>query len=235
MMMRDCSSRKGLSLVLAIGLGCALVLSGCGRTLRARGASTSGFLGDYSQLQKGSGEEAQWFYINPRADFSTFDKVLIDPVTIWAKAKSGPTGVSQEDLQRLADSLYGAVYKELSADYAVVQQPGPGVLRIRVAITQAKGSIVVLDLVSTVVPPAVAASTVKYLATGTGLFVGKAAVEAEILDSLSGSRLAAVVDERAGGKSLKGVNDTWDAANASFSYWAEKLRKRLASLRASRP
>jgi hypothetical protein len=75
---------------------------------------------------------------------------------------------------------------------------------------------------------------VKKVATGTAAFVGKAGVEAEIQDSMSEERLAAAVDRQVGQKRLEGVTNTWDDVNQAFDYWSERLRMRLAELRAGR-
>ncbi len=38
----------------------------------------SGFLGDYSQLEKGRGDQVQLVYINPEAHFARYDKILLE-------------------------------------------------------------------------------------------------------------------------------------------------------------
>ena len=73
-------------------------------------------------------------------------------------------------------------------------------------------------------------SGVTKLATGTYAFVGTAGIEAEFLDSLSGHRLAAAIDERAGGRSLRGGNTTWSDVQNAFDFWAAQMRTRLAEL-----
>ncbi len=131
----------------------------------------------------------------------------------------------------LAGHLYTAMKTQLKQDYMLVDRAGPGVMRVTVAITEARGSNVVLDVVSTVAPPARLISAGTRLVTGTNAFVGKAAVEGEILDSLSGDRLIAAADERAGAKVLRGSGGTWEDVKESYDYWAERLRSRLAELR----
>jgi hypothetical protein len=113
----------------------------------------------------------------------------------------------------------------------MVDRPGPGTLRIRAAITEAKGARVVGNTITTVIPQARLLSTLTGLATNTQAFVGKAAIEGEITDSMSGRRLVAVVDERAGGKTLRGLGGKWKDVDNAFQYWAERLRTRLAELR----
>lgn len=73
-------------------LGFTLV--GCGTTDQARKVDTSGFLGDYSQLQPGKSGEALLVYRNPGADFSKYDKVLVDPVAVWRGSGSDLEDVS---------------------------------------------------------------------------------------------------------------------------------------------
>ena len=71
------------------------------------------------------------------------------------------------------------------------------------------------------------------IATDTQVFVGKAAIEAEIVDSMTQERLMAGVDQRAGAKTLRGLGGKWKDVNNAFQYWAERLRERLAAERGS--
>jgi hypothetical protein len=70
------------------------------------------------------------------------------------------------------------------------------------------------------------------VATGTAAFVGKAGIEGEIQDALTEQRLAAAVDRQVGQKRLEGATNTWDDVQGAFDYWSERLRMRLAQLRA---
>jgi hypothetical protein len=76
-------------------------------------------------------------------------------------------------------------------------------------------------------------ATLGGLATGTAVLVGKAGVEAELTDSLSGRRLAAAVDERWGTKAIRGGIGKWSDADEAFVFWAKRLRERLAERRAA--
>jgi len=100
-----------------------------------------------------------------------------------------------------------------------------------VAITEAKGSRVVVNTVSKIVPQLRVLITVGGLATETQALVGRAGVEAELLDALTHERLGAAVDRRAGTKALRGGFGTWPDVQRSFDYWSERLRTRLAELR----
>lgn len=213
-----------------VALCLAAVLVACQTTRQTRGAEAEGFLRDYSQLRKGKGEEAQLVYINPRADWKRYDSIMIDSVSIWYTDSTEK--LSPKDRQTLTDVLYLDLHQQLGKDYDIVNYPGPRTMRLRAAITEAKGARVVGNTVTTIVPQARLLSTLAGIATDTQIFVGKAALEAELTDSMTGVRLGAAVDERAGAKTLRGLGGKWKDVDNAFQYWAERIRKRLAELRA---
>lgn len=221
-----------------VGIGslvAALALSGCAASHQARSVKPSGFLSDYSQLREGKDGEALLVYIRPGVDWKKYNAILLEPIEVWHDAAR--TGflqdVSKEEAQVLADYLDASLRNSLKSDYRFVDRSGPGVLRLRVAITEAEGSTVPLDVVSTVVPQMRALSGVKRIATGTAAFVGKAGIEGELIDGMTDQRLGAAVDRRVGQKRAKGVLNTWDDVQGAFDFWSERLRTRLAELRAS--
>lgn len=205
-------------------------LCGCASTYQARTAKPSGFLGDYSQLHKGHKDQPLLVYVNPQADFKKYTKIKLDPISMYVtKPGVGWWKLSPADQQRLANYFDATLREHLATDYTLVDEPGPDVLELRVAITQAKGAKVVLDTVSTVVPMAMAVSALRTVAFGSGTGVGSVGVEFEALDSMSRERLAAAVDARVGRK-VTGKFDKlnrWRAAQDSFDFWAERLQTRL--------
>ena len=218
-------------LILTVTVSVFVSVLGCGTTQQARRVETSGFLKDYSQLQEGKQGEALLVYINPDADFSAYDKVLLDDVTVWRAVDSNLADAPEEEIEELALGLHEAMVESLKEDYEIVHTAGPGTLRVRVAITEAAKSWVVLDTLTTVVPHTRLISGIQRLATGTHSFVGKASIEGEILDAQSGERLAAAVDRRAGGKSFQGLMSSWDDVKEACHYWAGRLRDRLRAER----
>lgn len=215
---------------VALGALVAFTSIGCATTRQPRQApKEQGFLGDYSMLQPGKGKQAGLVYIAPDADFGSYDAVLFESVTIWRS--SDTESLSPEERQELTDYLYAAVHRELAKDYRMVDKPGPGTLRIRIALTEAKGAHVVADTVTSVVPQLRAVATLGGMATDVRLLVGAAAVELDVTDSLSGRRLAAAVDERWGTKAIRGGILEWSDAKEAFDYWAQQLRQRLAEER----
>jgi hypothetical protein len=206
------------------------LITGCSSTFQTRKVTTTTFLGDYSQLEKGSGDEAQLIYINPQADFNSYTKILMDPVKFYSDEDSKLEG---EDKKRIVDYLDATIKEQLKFDYRFVNEPDAGTMRLRVAITEARGSKVVMDTISSIIPIGMALGLVKKVAVGTNLSVGKASVELEIQDALTGERLVAAVDERAGRK-YTGKFDKFEKYHTvedAFNYWAERLKKRLKELR----
>ena len=209
------------------------LLAGCAASQQARDVTESGFLGnDYALLREGKEGEALLVYRNPDAPWSSYDKIKLDPVTIWAGEGSEFEDFSQPDRQTLADTLYATLVEELSQDFQMVDELGPGVLQVQVAITHAQTSNPTMDTISTVVPQALLLSQAKGLVTGKPGFVGEASVEARATDGETGDLVAAGVDRRVGGKSVTGApTDSWDDVRQAYRYWAKLFRYRLCTER----
>jgi hypothetical protein len=105
-------------------------------------------------------------------------------------------------------------------------------MRLQVALTDATAPTPGLRSVSVVVPQARVLNLVQSMGTGSYAFVGSAEAEAQIIDSVTGERLAASVDKRLGGMALSSAAQwKWGDAEAAMKYWAEKLSTRLAELK----
>lgn len=213
------------------GLALILALSGCSPIKQARNVSESGFLGDYSQLKEGQDGEALKLYINPsyQQSCNKYNKVLIEPVSFWVRANSDLADLPAEERSTLVNHLHGSLVNELGKHYQIVNTPQPGTLRIRTAITEAEGSWVVLDTVSSFVPQLLVMSKLKEIATGTATFVGRASGEAEVTDAVTGERFASAVDSIVGAKSVTGVTSQWDDVTRAFDSWSGRLAYRLVN------
>jgi hypothetical protein len=116
-------------------------------------------------------------------------------------------------LRDLANYMHNAFVQAISDRYPIVSYPGPGVARVRVAITDiSKGSPALNVLPQTKL-------------SGVGL--GGAAMEAEVIDSQTGEQLAAVLYKKRGNQlSFAGVKK-WGDAKAVMDAWAKTFRKRI--------
>ncbi len=224
----------GLRCLMAVAL--LALIAACATTYQVYHADKSGFLGDYSQLRKGHGEEALWVYINTNASILSYNKIMIDPATLYLSKDSGMHTLPKADVQAIVNYFDAALRAQLGKDYPLVDQSGPGVLRFRVAMTDMKASKVVLDTISSVVPIGMAISALERVVIGRTLTSGEARMELEVVDAYTGIRLAAMVDERAGSK-VTGKLDKWSKwqdVRDSCDYWANRAATRLAEFRARR-
>ncbi len=218
--------------LFAVTAFCAVCFAGCRTPMQTRDVKLSGFLGDSSGFTVGKSGQPQRYFLAPDARFEHYSRVMIDPVSIWASEGSALSKLPKEEAEALQSYLYGRLNEELSKDYTVVEQAGPGVLRLRVALTEAKGGSVVRNTISSILPIGLAISALKLAATGTHTAVGEADMELELLDSETGKRLAAAVDGRAGRKVIASGNFTrWGDVKDAFDFWAQRTRERLEKLR----
>jgi hypothetical protein len=194
-----------------------MLLAGC-----AAKTERTGFLTPYPDFSPGPKGGADLRYLKPDADFSKYDKIMLDHVIFYPTKDSALQGLEADKLKELADDFHEAMIKELQDTYPLVAEPGPDVVRLRVAITDVEFAKPVLNTVSTVMPIGLALSIVKKGVTGEGTGVGSASMEMEALDSMTNSRVAAAIDKHAGDK-LHAFTRTGSAKEA-FRFWAKRVR-----------
>ena len=242
-------NRKGNSSKTSFGIAGAIVagllLAGCAATSapapniiqRVQGETPApppptGFLGsDYGLLKapaEGSGQKAMLAYTDPGANFSSYHALIIVPVTYWAGDDSK---LSASDQQILCDYFYAKLKHDFGKNFTLVTDPGPGVARLAVALTDASSAVPVLRTISVVVRQAHVLGLIKQGLTGTYAFVGSATGEAKLTDSVSGELLAAWSDERFGSGAVKNAGVwQWGDAEHAMDYWATGLDQRLVTL-----
>ncbi|MCB2193584.1 MAG: DUF3313 domain-containing protein [Deltaproteobacteria bacterium] len=188
-----------------------------------------GFLGaDAAKLEPGGPGQPAWIYVNPMTKWPSYDKMLLDPVTFWRDPGAPDQGISMTERQKLANYFYQVIYKAMSKQITMVSTPGPGTLRVQVALTKAVPSKVGLDVISTVVPQAVVISSLKDAVTGKPSFVGEAAVASKVTDAETGELLGAWVADRIGGKQLDAAEiSTWGDVEQAMRFWADNAAYRL--------
>lgn len=180
-----------------------------------------------SRLSVGGKDQLGLRYLNPKANWTSYKKVLITPVTFWG---GDTTQVSPSDQHALVDYFTQQVHEQLGKKYEIVRQPGHGVMKIDIAMTDAEAATPVLRSVSMLVPQAHVLANLKYLATGTFPFVGGAQAEIRISDSVSGKVLGEGIDERLGGGAFQtGFQWQWGDAENAINTWCEMMANRLSA------
>ena len=192
----------------------------------------SGFLGDYSALSPDAKNGDLLIYEKSANSLKGYHKFILEPVTVYLLPEAQDRGIDPDDLERLARYFTDAIEDQLlSSDrYEVVTGPGSGVAVLRLAITNVeptgRGA-------NAAVKGGAAAASVA-VAPGASLAVprlsvGKVDIEGEIVDSVSGERVAAFVTGKSGRRWFSGLNayKKWGDIESAFRSWAKDFRKRL--------
>ncbi len=215
------ANRRRLTVAAALVTTVMVMASGCGGVrARRQVPEPSGFLGDYSRLEKVKGYDFLQIYVAPGVDWSEYHAIQLDSVTLWT---SGPSKLSDADQQLVTDILYKALYDALSERFLMADHPGPQTIQVRAALTQAKGANVPLNTITTIVPQLRVLTTAGGLAADTANLVGSASIEIEARDEISDRLLMAGVDARAGNKSLQTMTSKWADVEAAAAFWAKRV------------
>src|SRR5260221_6514377 len=182
-----------------------LMLTACVSTMQAWDVKPAGFLGAAaSQLKKGQrGEEALLVYHKAGTHWASYDKIIIDPITIWSAMPSTIPADQLADYQKLVNDFQITLTEKLARSYAIVDAAQVGALRIQAAIVNGSQASAVLKAAKTVAPYATVADVLWTFATGKPAFAGEVSIEYMIKDSETGELLAAGGDRRVGGNQLR--------------------------------
>ncbi|HTY17736.1 MAG TPA: DUF3313 domain-containing protein [Myxococcota bacterium] len=217
----------------AVLIGVAAWLAGCSATIPEKPVETpkvTGFLGTtYDKLQPGDEGQAALRYVASDVDWKQYKALLLEPVQFWAGDDSK---VEPETQQMLTTYFYNAIKADLTKHhFKLVDLPGPGVIRVQIAITDVTTAVPVLRTVSVIVPQARILNQAQSLISGKYAFSGSAEVALKATDSQTGQILAAAIDRRAGGGSVtQAAQWQWGDAKAAMDFWAERFTQRLAEL-----
>jgi Protein of unknown function (DUF3313) len=187
-----------------------------------------GLLGsDCDRLTPGAKGQFDLRYVNTSVNWRQYSKIIVDPVTFWG---GDTTKISAAEQQALTGYFFQVLRERLGKRFQLVDEPGPGVMRLQVALTDAEAATPGLRTISTIVPQARALNTLKYAATGTYAFVGGAQGEAKLTDAVTGQLLAEAVDRRVGGGSLQAAAQwQWGDAENVMNDWATQVTDPLYS------
>jgi hypothetical protein len=188
----------------------------------------SGFLQDYSLLRPDEMKWADKNYINKKTNWGKYDKIMLDDVVFMISDKAKFKGFEAKELTDLSEAFEKAIIMNLAGLYEFTDKPGPGVMRVRLAVTNLNPNNPVTGTITTIIPFGLAASVVKKGATGEHIGMGEVSFEGEILDSQSGEILAATMDTESGKKyKVRKSVSKWGHTIDIFNKWGQRLRKQL--------
>ena len=202
----------------------------------------SGFLSDYSRLAPEGGDSDAFVYRNPDVERSRYRKVMVDRIKLFFKEDAAYKGIDPTELKELTDYFHQAIVKALGDEYPVVEEVGPDVVRLRIAVTDIVPTKPAASVVTLVVPfvwMGEAGAGVAQGEAGSTPFVGEATVEMEALDSETSEQIGAYIETRVGKKYhwTEGVDtavkdylkaySTWAYVKQAMDYWARLVRQRM--------
>jgi hypothetical protein len=201
-----------------------------------------GFLTDYSKISTTASADGAYRYRDPNADVGKYDKLLVDRIKIFFKEDSEYKGIDPDELKMLTDYFYEAIEREVGDVYPMVAEPGPTVLRLRIAVTDLVPNKPEASVVTLAVPFAWVVDGASGAAkgeVGSTAFTGEATIEGEALDSMSSQQLSAFIETEvakkynwskgvgAGVSSYMKAYSKWDYTKKAIDAWAKLLRERL--------
>ena len=213
-----------IAAILTVAIG----LAGCAAS-GMKNVEYSGFLKDYSQLKSGGDDRAALIYFKPGVDLKPYTKLMFERLVVFLSPTSKSREIDPTILKELADFYQNALLEAVKDGYEVVDQPGPDVLWVRVAITDVVPSNPTANTLSSIIPVGIVVAGATKAVSDANLGTGEAATEMEVLDSMTKERLAAAVDRRQGGKSA--FRGKWVDTKKAFEYWAKRFRERLDEFR----
>lgn len=181
----------------------------------------SGFLeGYYDKLQPGPEGGAKMRWVKPDVNFGQYNKFMVDSVVFFAD-DAKYKGIDPQVMKDLADGFNKEIVTALQKNYTIVTEPGPDVVRLRIAITGFKASSPGLSAVTSIVPVGLAVSTVKKGASGSWAGSGATSAEFMALDSTTNDVIALAADDRTAGFTER--FSKWGSAEEAFKFWAERI------------
>jgi hypothetical protein len=191
-------------LLMVVVIGLAVMLGGC-----AKKAQEVGFLSTYKNLEPISDNTMR--YISPQV--GQYSKFILDPITVKCYDKETAEKIKPEDAAHLQEFLYTEIVKDKPEQYQLVTEPGPGVARIRIAVTNLEKSSPALNILPWT------------KLSGVGL--GQTSAEMELVDSMTNIQLAAAINSDTGSRfSLSGLSK-WGDVEGVMKDWAKRIWLRI--------
>jgi hypothetical protein len=220
-------------LMLCCAATCLLIANGCSRQKVAEGVHVvpagkqfSGFLSDYSKLQSNPKFENTVSFVrqDPMKNIHRYVAVIVDPVAVYVATDDASRAMPDRGRTALANYLRQSIAWAVTDAFPVVQEPGPLVLRLRSAL-------IGVDVGGAAPPDQKGGEALERTVD-----IGKVAVEMELVDSVTGEQIAAVVDRQTLGEGavIGSANfsrdERFQEATRACRGWALRLREYMDSI-----
>lgn len=206
-----------VKLMIAIILAISLISCASGKK------QSAGFLnGYYQDLGPGpeGGVSKRW--LKPGTDFAKYKKLMLDSVVFYFSDDSEDKGIDPEKMKDLSDAFNLAIVNAFKERYPIVADPGPDVIRLKIALTGVKQSKPVLSTVTSVMPIGLGINIIKKGTTGVWTGSGATSAEFMAIDSMSNTVIAVAQDEQTAGFVERFTR--YGSAEDAFEFWAERMR-----------
>jgi hypothetical protein len=195
-----------LKIILLLGL--TLSVSAC---KQAQPVKPSGYLVNYKHLKPIDSSGRTLYFEDRQAQWKNYHSIMFSEVVIRVVQGEDQKKIDEKDLQKMRDHFQRALANTACSRLDFTDKPGEGVILLRSAIVDIK-------------PVNVAANVVS-----RGLFFvpvdfGRAAIEGELRDSMTGQHLASIVDRKFGSV-VEPTHSyfTWKAVESALDDWGEQL------------
>jgi hypothetical protein len=171
----------------------------------------TGFVSDYSRLEVVS--DSRLAYRSP--ELAKYHSFIVDPVQIRVKSDKLSEQDQAEAARYFREKLIDVIAEN---EFALTDEAGAGTARVRIALTD------------------IAKSTwwakIHPMGRAMGAGTGGASMEAEVIDSVTGEQLGAVIQSGSGNQFNVMAFATLTDVKSAIDSWADRAGRTLAELRA---
>jgi len=211
------------------------------------------FLSDYDKLQPVADGGGSQCWRAEGVEWKKYDKVLIERMQVSIDPDSQHKSIDPQDAVALTQYFHDSLVAALKPDLPEVTEKGPGVLRVRIALTDLVPTNTTESVVDTVIPFGfvvdLASGAAKHRPAGSAAYLGETGYQAQFRDGVTGAVLGECADTSVGRKYAADLNNgaanatktwvsgyadsfsAWAYARQAFDQWSALFAQRLQALR----
>ncbi len=253
----------------AAAVACTLLAGGCASSGSGGTASNSGtagtvasmatienvrrfgFLSDYARLQPVPGGGGWLCWRNQNENWKQFDKVMFERIQVVLRPDSTNL-VDPTDPKTLIDYFHASLVRAIRGEAKVVTTTGPGVLQVRIALTDLVPTNQLASLAGTAIPygfvAEIGAGAASGRPAGSTAYMGQTGIQLQVRDGGTGKVIAECADLEIGKKYAADMNagvagaaqnwangymdsfTQWNYAKSAFDKWSVGFAQRFAAL-----